>query len=137
MPLRSRPIWAKLTTVDDGSETNWKPCPVLTGVVAVTAMVTFPIWKKSPAKWFTASCTPMKFFVMPLHLMSREFMIPLAYPSGRFGLKLFPTVKASNTAQIFSAWSSALPPAKSTLALPGGSGVVQVTRLGETPASQE
>ena len=135
--MRSLPIWAKLTTVDAGSETNRKPCPVLTGVDAVTAMVTIPIWKKSPAKWFTASCTPMKFFVMPLHLMSRELMIPLTNPCGRFGLVLLPTVKASNTEQMLFALRLAVPPAKSTLALPGGSGVVQKVRLSEMPASQE
>jgi hypothetical protein len=126
-----------LTVVVAGSETNRNPCPVLLGVVAVTAMVTLPIWKKLPMKWFVESWIPRKLFVTPLHSMSRELMIPLTNPIGRFGLRLFATVKASNTAQMLFALRLAVPPAKSTLALPGGSGVVQKVRLSEIPASQE
>ena len=73
----------------------------------------------------------------PLHLMSTDSILALTNPSGRFGLPLFGTVKASNTAQMFSAWSSAVPATKSTCALPSGSGVVQNVRLSEMPASQE
>ncbi len=136
-PLLSMPICAKLTIVEAGSETNWKPCPVLTGVVAVTAMVTFPIWKKSPRNWFPGSLKPAKLAITLLHSMSSELMIPLANPNVRAGLKLFETLKASNTEQMWFALRLAVPPAKSTLAVPGGSGVVHKTRLSETPASHE
>ena len=64
-------------------------------------------------------------------------MIPLAYPIGRALLKLFATVKASNTEQMWFAFRLAVPPAKSTLALPSGTGVVQNVGLSEIPASQE
>ena len=136
-PLLSLPICAKLTIVDAGSETNRKPCPVLTGVVAVTAMVTLPIWKKLPMKRFAESWIPGKLLVTPLHSMSSELMIPLANPSERSELRLLATVKASKTEQTFFALRLAVPRAKSTLAEPGGSGVVQKTRLSEIPASHE
>src|SRR5215831_6846161 len=69
--------------------------------------------------------------------MSSELMTPLANPNGRVGSRLFETLKASNTEQMLRACNLAEPAPKSTLALPGGSGVVQKTRLSETPASQE
>jgi hypothetical protein len=103
----------------------------------VTAIVTSETWKKSPAKLFTGSLKPTKLFMTLLHWISSDLMIALTNPSERSRLRLFATVNASNTEQIFFASSLALPAAKSTKALPAGSAAVQKTRLWETPASQE
>lgn len=79
----------------------------------------------------------MKLWMTLLHSISTELIIPLAKPIGRAGFRLFGTVKASNTEQMLFAFNLAVPPARSTVALPGGNGVVQKTRLSEIPASHE
>ena len=82
------------------------------GVVAVTAIVAV-FSTKLPRKQFAESLKLLTTRLIPLHLMSREFTIPLTkLPSGRAVLRLFATVKASKT-QTFRRWREAVPSSRS------------------------
>ena len=135
-PLRSRPIWAKLTAVV-AEDTNLKPCPVLASVWTVSRMLA-EVSKKSPENWFTESLNPRTLRVTPLQSMSRESITALTgFPRGRVGVRLFSTVKVSSTEQMFLTCSSAVPPSKFALAPPSGIGTTHNTSVGEIPGSYE
>src|SRR5260370_5115581 len=140
-PLRSRPICAKLLTVDAGSATNWKPfCGAgvkggfVSGVLTVKAMVA-EFSTKSPAK--LVPLLKDLFFVMPFHSMRSDFRKAFTNPKGCNGFKLSGTVNASNTRQTFSRCRTASPSSTSTSTLPLGISIVHKPNVGETPGSYE
>jgi hypothetical protein len=109
---------------------------VFDGVVAVTAIVAV-FSTKLPRKQLAESLKLVTVLRMPLHSMSSELTIPLTkFPNGRAVLRLFATVKASNT-QMFCTCKDALPSSRSTWALPSGICATHATEVGETPASHE
>lgn len=106
------------------------------GVVVVTAIVA-EVWKKSPANFSAVLEKGEKDAVMPLHSIRSDLTKAPTSPKGCATSRLFSTVKASNTVQMFFTSRTAFPASRSITTASSGICVVQTTRAGEFPGSYE